>query len=367
MRIELFDFELPPERIAQRPAEPRDSSRLLVLDPVSGSLQDRVASDLVDLIEPGSVLVVNDTRVIPARLLGHKARTGGKVEILLIRKVGDATTVIDGVRVAAERWKAMGKASKPLKMPSQVLVGNALMIIIEGRSPQDGLLEVLLLARDGSPVADAVRRFGHVPLPPYIHRDDDLSDTSSYQTVYARADGAVAAPTAGLHLTNRLLGALSARGVKLVTLTLHVGPGTFQPVQAEDLDDHHMHEEWYELPHFAAHEIDAARERGSKVVAVGTTSVRALEAAADPDRPGRVRASAGSTRLLIQPGYAFRVVDAILTNFHLPKSTLLALVSAFAGREKIMEAYAHAVRQEYRFYSYGDAMFLPRRATGEGE
>ncbi len=361
MRIELFDFDLPADRIAQRPAEPRDASKLLVLDPVTGAIEDRVTADLAGLIEPGSVLVVNDTRVIPARLMGRKARTGGKVEILLVRKVHDESVVIDGVRVAAERWKAMGKASKPLKIPSHVLVGDTLVVVLDRKSERDGLLEVLLTTTDGEPLEAVVRRVGHVPLPPYIRREDDATDAARYQTVFARADGAVAAPTAGLHLTNRLLGALSERGVKVVTVTLHVGPGTFQPVQVEDLDAHQMHEEWYEVPLYTAREIDAARDRGSPVVAVGTTSVRALESSADPERPGRVRAMSGSTSLLIQPGYAFRVVDAVLTNFHLPRSTLLALVSAFAGRERVMEAYAHAVASGYRFYSYGDAMYLRRR------
>ncbi|MBI5534738.1 MAG: tRNA preQ1(34) S-adenosylmethionine ribosyltransferase-isomerase QueA [Deltaproteobacteria bacterium] len=368
MRVDLFDFELPPDRIAQRPIEPRDASRMLLVDPDTGSLEDRHAHDLADVIAPGSVLVVNDTRVIPARLLGRKAHTGGRVEILLVRKMGDETAEFGGTRVPAERWRALGKASKPLRMPTTIAIGegDSLMARIERRSDDDGLLEVVLATMDGTPLQSAIAARGHIPLPPYIRRDDDAADVERYQTVYARAEGAVAAPTAGLHLTNRLLGVLSARGVHMATVTLHVGPGTFQPVQVEDLDQHRMHEEWYEVPRFTAHVIDDARARGAAIVAVGTTTVRALESAADPERRGAVQACAGPTRLLIQPGYDFRVVDAMLTNFHLPRSTLLALISAFAGRELTLSAYAHAIAQGYRFYSYGDAMFIRSRGKAAG-
>jgi S-adenosylmethionine:tRNA ribosyltransferase-isomerase len=368
VRVDLFDFDLPADRIAQRPAEPRDASRMLVVDPSTDQLADLFSRDLADLIEPGSVLVVNDTRVIPARLLGRKAHTGGKVELLLVRRVAHETAEFGGKRMPAERWRALGKASKPLRMPTTLAIGadDGLMVRLERRAEDDGLLEVVLAATGGSTVAAELAKRGHVPLPPYIRRDDDASDSAQYQTVYARVEGAVAAPTAGLHLTNRLLGVLSAKGVKVATVTLHVGPGTFQPVQVEDLDEHRMHEEWYEVPLFTAHAIEQARERGSPVVAVGTTTVRALEASAEAGRDGFVRASSGSTRLLIQPGYRFRVVDAMLTNFHLPRSTLLALVAAFCGRERMLRAYRHAIEGGYRFYSYGDAMFLRARAAGEG-
>lgn len=333
---------------------------MLVVDPGTDLLHDRTVSDLPDIAPSGSLLVVNDTRVIPARLIGRKAHTGGKVEILLVRKMGDETAEFGSKRVAAQRWRALGKASKPLRMPSTIAFGDGELLMgrIERRSEDDGLLEIVLATMDGTPLRDAIGHRGHVPLPPYIRRDDDAADVNRYQTVYARVEGAVAAPTAGLHLTNRLLGVLSARGVQVATVTLHVGPGTFQPVQAEDLDDHRMHEEWYEVPRYTAHAIEQARMRSAPVVAVGTTTVRALESAADDQRPGHVRSTAGMTRLLIQPGHGFRVVDAMLTNFHLPRSTLLALVAAFAGRQRMLRAYQHAIDSGYRFYSYGDAMFI---------
>jgi S-adenosylmethionine:tRNA ribosyltransferase-isomerase len=367
VRVDLFDFELSADRIAQRPAEPRDSARMLVIDPPSELFDDRHIVDLADLIEPGSVLVVNDTRVLPARLLGRKSHTGGKVEILLVRKVGEETAEFGGTRVPAERWRALGKASKPLRLPSTITIGDdeRLMARIERRAEDDGLLEVVLSTTDGSALSAALAARGHVPLPPYIRRNADEADAERYQTVYARVEGAVAAPTAGLHLTNQLLGVLSAKGIEIATVTLHVGPGTFQPVLVEDLDQHRMHEEWFEVPRYTSQVIDRARARGGAIVAVGTTTVRALESAADGDRLGAVCAGASSTRLLIQPGFRFRVVDAMLTNFHLPRSTLLALVAAFCGRERMLQAYAHALSTGYRFYSYGDAMFIRRRGLGE--
>jgi len=266
-------------------------------------------------------------------------------------------------RITAENWHAMGKAAKAFRFPTTALFGDPPSIIAVLRSrTEDGLLDVSLACTNGLTVAEALHRVGHVPLPPYIRRDDTRVDADRYQTVYAVQDGAVAAPTAGLHLSHRLIGALSMRGFEVVSITLHVGPGTFQPVTVEDLDGHRMHEEWYEVPHHAAKSIEDARAHGVPVVAVGTTTVRALESAADVDRPGFVRAGKGMTRLLIQPGYEFRVVDAMLTNFHLPKSTLMALVSAMAGRQRVLDAYRHAVEKQYRFYSYGDAMLILRRA-----
>ena len=360
LRIDAFDFELPHDRIAQRPVEPRDAARLLVVDPSSDALVDQSVADLPDLLPADAVLVVNDTRVLRARLLGRKAETGGKVELLLVRKVDEV-----GGPGSTERWLAMGKASKAFRFPTRVFVGDPpeLVATLHARSAIDGLLEVTLESLDSAPVTAAIERLGHVPLPPYIRREDDADDVGRYQTVYARHDGAVAAPTAGLHLTHRLIGALSARGVTMATVTLHVGPGTFQPVTVEDLDGHPMHEEWYEVPHFTARVIEEARARGAVVVAVGTTTVRALESAADPERAGLVLPGRGKTRLLIQPGFSFRVVDALLTNFHLPRSTLLALVSAMAGRGRILQAYRHAVEANYRFYSYGDAMLIRARAS----
>lgn len=358
MRIDAFDFDLPAERIAQHPVDPRDASKLLVLDPPTDSLFDRHVFDLPDLLPTGALLIVNDTRVIRARLIGRKAETGGKVELLLVRRLGDES---DGGRVVAEQWRAMGKASKAFRFPATILFGDppCIVAVLRSRAP-DGLLDVSLASTNGSSVAQALERVGHIPLPPYIRREDESSDAERYQTVFARHDGAVAAPTAGLHLTHRLLGALSARGFEIATITLHVGPGTFQPVMVDDLDGHTMHEEWFDISHHTVKAIEAARQRKAPVIAVGTTCVRALESAADPEREGMVLPGQGTTRLLIQPGYRFRVVDGMLTNFHLPRSTLLALVSAMAGRERILRAYQHAIDREYRFFSYGDAMLILR-------
>lgn len=368
VRVQDLDYHLPADRIAQRPVDPRDASRLLVLDPRLDRLDDRRMVDFPDLVEPGSVVVVNDTRVIRARLLGRKANTGGKVELLLVHRVEQEQldhSVGNGFR--AQRWKALGKASKPLRFPSTVPIDREEQFVaqIEGRAEDDGLLEVTLCYRGVGSVADAIERHGHVPLPPYIRREDDAQDAEAYQTVYACKDGAVAAPTAGLHLTRRLLGALRDRGVSIVPLTLHVGPGTFQPVNVDDVDQHRMHAEWFEIPASTAREIQTARARRATVVAIGTTTVRALESAADLDHPGHVKAGESKTSLLIQPGYRFQVVDALLTNFHLPRSTLLALVVAFCGRARLFGAYAHAIERGYRFYSYGDAMFVRCRAPAE--
>ncbi len=368
VRIDAFDFSLPQERIAQHPCEPRDASRMLVVDPCVSSFTNRTVRDLPEWIEPGSLLILNDTRVIPARLLGRKRSTGGKVELLLVRRSESSDAQGDD-SCSVEIWRALGKSSKPLRFPAEILVGDdeSLGVTVLGRSEEDGLLDVRLRATDGSRVRDLLQRLGHVPLPPYIHRPDGPDDAGRYQTVYAKTDGAVAAPTAGLHLTGELLEVLRSRDVRIATVTLHVGLGTFQPVQVDDLDDHPMHKEWFDVPDATVREVQSARQRRARVVAVGTTTVRTLESAADDDHPGLVRPGHGTTRLLIQPGYQFRVVDAMLTNFHLPRSTLLALVSAFAGRHKILAAYQHAVDQGYRFYSYGDAMFICRRSDVAGD
>jgi S-adenosylmethionine:tRNA ribosyltransferase-isomerase len=286
------------------------------------------------------------------------------VEILLVRRLGEAEVVEGGRSIPAERWRAMGRSSKPLR-PGARLAFTArgtgrdagrvvLRAQIEERSADDGLLDVLLCTPDASPIDAALEATGHMPLPPYLHRADEDADRERYQTVFARVKGAVAAPTAGLHLSNALLDRLEKKGVLRASVTLHVGLGTFQPVTVEDLDDHPMHTEAYEVPEATALAIDAARARGATVV-------RALESAALRDRPGSVRPGAGETRILIQPGYAFQVVDQLLTNFHLPQSTLLALVSAFAGRERVLEAYRSAVENGYRFFSYGDAMLIQSR------
>lgn len=357
MRTDLLDYDLPPELIAARPPEERDGARLCVVDMARASyeVEHRSVRDLPDLLPPGALLVVNDTRVLPARLFGKKRGSGGKVELLLVRRSG------------GDRWVAMGRASKPLRAGAVVEVHGdgpvLLLATIESRDEETGLLRLTLSSPSGRDVAEVIEGIGHIPLPPYLRRDDDASDRARYQTVFARVPGAVAAPTAGLHLSEALLERLAARGVEQASVTLHVGLGTFQPVTADDLDAHRMHEEAYEVPPSTVEAIARARDRGSPVVAVGTTVVRALESAADPERLGFVLPKSGETRLLIQPGYVFRVVDALLTNFHLPRSTLLSLVFAFAGRARVLAAYQAAIDARYRFYSYGDAMFLGRRGA----
>jgi S-adenosylmethionine:tRNA ribosyltransferase-isomerase len=369
MRVDTFHYELPPELIAQRPAEDRELARLMALPRDGAPPQHRRVSELPDLLPPGALVVVNDTRVIPARLLGRKRETGGRVEVLLVRRVGlRELEVSPGDVRAAEIWRALGKASKPLKFGADVEVTRpgpetgptALLVRLLGRADDDGLLEVALWSPSGEPVDAVVRACGHVPLPPYIKREDEAWDADRYQTVYARHDGAVAAPTAGLHITNALLGRLAVRGCDVASVTLHVGLGTFQPVTVDDLDQHAMHSERYVVSQSTADAIARARSRGAPVVAVGTTTVRALESAADPERPGHVLAAGGETRLLVQPGYAWQVVDGLLTNFHLPRSTLLALVASFGGTDRVLGAYRTAVTEQYRFFSYGDAMLLWR-------
>jgi S-adenosylmethionine:tRNA ribosyltransferase-isomerase len=360
MQVRAFDYELKPESIAQTPLQERDSARLLVL-PAHGEPEHRVVHDLPALLPSGALVVLNDTRVIPARLVGRKVGSGGKAEILLLKRLEAS----EGGRT--ERWEALGRASKGLPIGCRVECGP-LRARVVGHPPSSGgsserrSLEVLLEC-DEAPVAEALARVGRVPLPPYIRRPDDDADRERYQTVFARVDGAVAAPTAGLHLTESLLAALEAKGLSIARVTLHVGLGTFQPVTAEDLDDHAMHEESFDVSGEAADAIREARRRSAPIVAVGTTVVRALESAAHPDQPGLVAATRGTTRLLIQPGYRFRVVDRLLTNFHVPRSTLLALVCAFGGTERVLSAYRVATRENYRFFSYGDAMLLQSRTS----
>jgi S-adenosylmethionine:tRNA ribosyltransferase-isomerase len=358
LRCDLLDYELPDDRIARRPTEARDGARLLVADPgLPGGISHAHIRDLPELLPRGALLVVNDTRVIPARLLGKKTGTGGAVELLLVRPRASEPAV--GADSAA--FFAMGHASKPLRPGTEIVFGNSdVTATIDGRDEANGLLAVTLRARGD--VAAAIERIGHVPLPPYLRRPDDAADRERYQTVFARVPGAIAAPTAGLHLSRELLDRLAERGIERAAITLHVGLGTFQPVTAPDLDAHPMHSEPFEVQAETRDAIASARERRAPVVAVGTTVVRALETAADPERPGHVRVMSGDTRLLIQPGHAFKVVDRLLTNFHLPRSTLLALVYAFAGMERVRRAYEIAIAEGYRFYSYGDAMLLRRDA-----
>jgi S-adenosylmethionine:tRNA ribosyltransferase-isomerase len=352
MRVERFAYDLPAELIAQEPSADREGARLLVVPREhDASFVHTKVAELAQYIPSAALVVLNDTKVIRARVIGTKEGTGGRAEVFLVRKVDE-----DG---KSQRWHAMARASKTLRPGARVLK-DALVIEVEGKS-EEGLFIVRITARTGS-VDDALATAGQVPLPPYIKRDAHASDEERYQTVFAKSPGAVAAPTAGLHLTHALLARLEAKGCEIATCTLHVGLGTFQPVVVDDLDDHAMHAEYFEIPRALATAVAKARQRDAPVVAIGTTVVRALESAADRDRPGHVRPCAEETRLLVQPGYSFAVVDRLLTNFHLPRSTLLALVCAFAGTERVLDAYRAAVAERYRFFSYGDAMLLERSA-----
>jgi S-adenosylmethionine:tRNA ribosyltransferase-isomerase len=348
MRTELFDYVLPPERVAQRPPAERDGARMMVVR--EAGIEHRQVRELAELVPSGALFVVNETRVIRARLVGKRVPGGGRAEVFLLRR-------LERIDATSERWLALGRANRPLRPGSRVDVGGVLDIEVE--SVASGALQVVLRGARG--VSEAIATVGHVPLPPYVKRPDDDADAERYQTVYGRSDGSVAAPTAGLHVTTAALERLAERGVIVGRVTLHVGLGTFRPVTSDDLDQHDMHEEYYEVSEELATQVDAARERGGPVVAVGTTVVRALESARSADDPTRVTPRGGWTRLLIQPGYRFGPVDALLTNFHMPRSTLVALVAAFVGRERLLDAYASAVAQEYRFLSYGDAMWIPER------
>ena len=340
MRRAQFHYELPAELIAQFPPRERGDSRLLALDADTGALRDLSFRDLPGLLAPGDLLVLNDTRVIPARLLGRK-QTGGKVEVLIER-------VLDEHRALAHvRASKAPRAGGVLQLEGQVDA------VVAGRRGELFELEF----RDPRPVPALLEAVGHVPLPPYIERADAAQDRERYQTVYARVPGAVAAPTAGLHFDQAMLGRLREHGVDTACLTLHVGAGTFQPVRADTVEEHRMHAEYVEVPPSLCEQAQAARAAGRRVVAVGTTVVRALESAS---RDGQLRPFQGDTDIFIYPGYRFVTVDAMITNFHLPESTLLMLVCAFAGYERVMHAYRHAVEQRYRFFSYGDAMFVTR-------
>jgi S-adenosylmethionine:tRNA ribosyltransferase-isomerase len=369
MRVDAFEYELPADLIAQQPLPERDLARLMIVQPGTAPVAHRKVADLPELLDRGSLLVLNDTRVIPARIFGRK-RTGGRVEWLLVQRKGPGEIREGSTELrAGEVWRALGKGLGPSEAGTtfEVLARDSsqdgaapLRLTLLGRLNDDGLREVLLWAPGGAPVRDLLDACGHVPLPPYIKRSDVIEDFSRYQTVYAREDGAIAAPTAGLHLTHPILDRLAAKGCEIASLTLHVGLGTFKPVQALDLDQHAMHAEAFDVPERTVAAVARARARGAPVIAVGTTSVRALESAADPERLGHVRALSGETRILIQPGHPWRVVDELLTNFHQPRSTLMALVCAFAGTERVLAAYQAGVRERYRFFSYGDAMLLRR-------
>ncbi len=348
MRIAEFDYDLPEALIAQHPAIPRDASRLLVLHRDSGAIEHRRFRDLPEYLRPGDLLVLNDTRVIPARLLGRKAGSGGAAEVLLLKTNG------------ADLWEALVRPGRRLKPGAKIVFGDdELLAEVLHESHIGGRIVRLIPGEkaDGRSIHDLLHAVGELPLPPYVTvgpppRDRELS----YQTVYARVEGSSAAPTAGLHFTEDTFQQLAAMGVRRAFVTLHVGLGTFKPVQTEDVEEHEMHEEFYSVPEETAALINATKAAGGRIIAIGTTSTRTLESAADDD--GLLTATTGATRLFVVPGYRFKVVDVQFTNFHMPRSTLLLLISAFAGRENVFTAYNEAIRERYRFLSFGDAMLI---------
>ena len=353
MKTADFDYVLPPELIAQQPLPDRDAARMLVLNRASGVIGHQQFPAFPQYLNTGEVLIINDTKVIPARLIGHKP-TGGEVELLLIEEL------------SASRWLALARPAKRLREGTEVIfqepptpephitTAAPLRAIVEAKRNSG---EVVVRFTGPDDLLDALQRVGHMPLPPYIrHGEDAAADRERYQTIFARQPGAVAAPTAGLHFTPRTFEALARRGVLVHRLTLHVGPGTFKPVATDELEQHTMHIERFNIPTDTAAAVNAAKRDGRRVVCVGTTTVRALESVADAE--GLVRAGAGETDIFIHPPHPFRVANALLTNFHLPCSTLLMLVSAFAGREPVLRAYEEAIRERYRFYSYGDCMLI---------
>lgn len=342
MLVSDFDYALPRELIAQFPAERRDESRLMVLERAGETIRHGRFPDLLEALRPGDCLVLNDTKVIPARLIGRRPESGGKVELLLLRQRGERT------------WEALCRPARRLRTGARIEFGEGKLWATVVETLEEGRR----LVEFGSerPLREAIDHLGRVPLPPYITREPVAADRERYQTVYARAEGAVAAPTAGLHLTSELLEMATALGVHIAVITLHVGLATFRPVEVEAVEDHRIHTEAFEMGPAAADTVNASRAAGGRILAVGTTTVRALESAAD--EAGRIAPTAGDASLFITPGHQFRAVDALLTNFHLPRSTLLMLVSAFAGREFVLRAYSEAIHQRYRFYSYGDAMLI---------
>lgn len=343
MDVKDFDYELPEELIAQDPLEDRSSSRLMVLDKITGEVEHRIFRDILDYLRPGDCLVINNTKVIPARLFGVKEGTDAKIELLLLK------------RKENDIWETLVKPGKKCKVGTKISFGDGLLtgeivdVVEEGNRliqfHYQGIFEEIL------------DQLGQMPLPPYITHQ--LKDKNRYQTVYAKYDGSAAAPTAGLHFTPELLDAVKKKGVEIAEVTLHVGLGTFRPVKVEHIEEHHMHSEYYSIDAQEADKINRARANGNRVIAVGTTSTRTLESAAD--ETGFVPAGSGWTDIFIYPGYRFKVIDALITNFHLPQSTLVMLVSALAGREHVLHAYEQAVKERYRFFSFGDAMFIVDR------
>ncbi|HEL1929504.1 TPA: tRNA preQ1(34) S-adenosylmethionine ribosyltransferase-isomerase QueA [Streptococcus suis] len=336
-----FDFDLPEELIAQVPLEKRDSSKLLILDREKRSMVDSHFDHIIDQLNPGDALVMNNTRVLPARLYGYKPETMGHVELLLLKNT------------QGDQWEVLAKPAKRLKVGTTVAFGDGRLTatIVEELEHGGRIVE---FSYEGI-FLEVLESLGEMPLPPYIH--EKLEDRERYQTVYAKENGSAAAPTAGLHFTQELLEKIEAKGVKLVYLTLHVGLGTFRPVSVDNVDEHEMHSEFYNLSAEAAQTLNQVKDNGGRIVAVGTTSIRTLETIGNKF-DGRLEADSGWTNIFIKPGYNFRIVDAFSTNFHLPKSTLVMLVSAFAGREFTLDAYKHAVEERYRFFSFGDAMFI---------
>jgi len=364
MRLDEFDYQLPREQIAQRPLERREASRLLHLDRFSGIFEDRLFRDFPSLLGGDELLVLNNARVIPARLFGRRAgvpakppsrarkteQLTGKVEIFLIRELD------------SETWEALVRPGRKMPVGERVLFGEGEFEAEVLSRGQLGLRTLRFISHDQSNISQHFERLGHVPLPPYIERADETSDRERYQTVFARRPGAIAAPTAGLHFTTEILEKIRSRGVEICELTLHVGLGTFQPIHSETLEGHLMHSEGYEIPQETADRVHAARAAGRPILAIGTTAVRALEdaarRAAQSSSSNLVLAGKSNAQLFIVPGFRFRVINGLLTNFHLPRSTLLALVCAFGGREHLLAAYNHAVESGYRFYSYGDCMLI---------
>ena len=336
-----FDFHLPEELIAQTPLEKRDASKLLIVNRKTGEFQDRHFHSIIDMLEAGDALVMNDTRVLPARLYGQKEETGGHVELLLLKNT------------SGDEWEVLAKPAKRLKVGTRVSFGDGrLSALVTEELSYGG--RIVRFDYQGI-FLEVLESLGEMPLPPYIH--EKLDDRERYQTVYAKESGSAAAPTAGLHFTKELLAEIQAKGVHLVYLTLHVGLGTFRPVSVDNLDEHEMHSEFYQLSDEAAATLRSVKENGGRVIAVGTTSIRTLETIGSKF-DGQIQADSGWTNIFIKPGYEWKVVDAFSTNFHLPKSTLVMLVSAFAGRELVLDAYHHAIQEHYRFFSFGDAMFI---------
>lgn len=340
MNIEDYNYNLPEELIAQTPLKVRTDSRLLVLNRKNKTYEDKTFTDIIDHLNPGDALVINDTKVIPARLIGAKVDTLAKIELLLLKELGE------------NKWECLSKPVKRLHLGTIISFGEGLLSARVDEILDDGIVHVTLLY-DGI-LLEILDKLGTMPLPPYIHKQ--LEDQTRYQTVYAQYPGSAAAPTAGLHFTKDFLSKIEQKGVKIVHITLHVGLGTFRPVSEQDITKHKMHSEYYSMGDEEARILNETKKSGKRIIAVGTTSVRTLETIAS--KYGEFRASSGETNIFIYPGYKFMGVDALLTNFHLPKSTLIMLVSAFAGRDFIMEAYNHAVEEKYRFFSFGDAMFI---------